>query len=321
MIKIKYKKRGELVMRRKTPKEFEQEFYNAVGDEHTLLSEYKTSRKPITIKHNTCGNIYEASANRFQQGGRCPNCNGNKAKQKTTQQFRDEVYELVGTEYTIIGKYVNRSTNIKIKHNRCGRIYQVEPGNFLYGSRCIECYYQDMRHTDEDVENIILEYLGGNYKWVSKEYTSMQHTIEIKHSVCGNTYETRLTDMVQKRTKCPYCNRSIGEQMVDEYLKAVGVEFEIQKRFEGLRNINKLSYDFFIPSRNIAIEYQGEQHYRPKNFGGVSSKEAQDNYAMQKERDAIKRKYAEENNIELIEVPYTVKTTTKVKNFLEEAMN
>lgn len=308
---------GVKTIRRKTPKEFEDEVEELVGKKYTILSEYQTSRKKVKVRHNICGNEYLVEANGFLQGNRCPNCNGNGAKQKTTEQFAKEVEELVGDEYTLLGEYINRSTNIKIRHNTCGREYQVEPGNFLNGSRCIECYYQSMRLSDEAVDKYLSECLGDRYQRVGGKYISMQHNITIKHLTCGNEYRARLTDIVQKRIKCPRCSSSLGEQLVDEVLTSYGIEFKTQKTFEGLVNINSLYYDFYIPGSNIVIEYQGEQHYRPKNFGGASKEEALENYKKQVLRDNIKREYATKKGLTLIEIPYTVKTKPDINRYIK----
>jgi|LGVF01.2.fsa_nt_gb Na+-transporting methylmalonyl-CoA/oxaloacetate decarboxylase gamma subunit len=60
-----------------------------------------------------------------------------------------------------------------------------------------------------------------------------------------------------------------------------------------------LSLDIFIPSKNTAIEYQGQQHYMPVElFGG------QEAFAIQEKRDKRKRKLCAQNNINLIEWKY-----------------
>ena len=66
--------------------------------------------------------------------------------------------------------------------------------------------------------------------------------------------------------------------------------------------------DFYIPSRNIAIECQGRQHFECSDFFG--GKEENDRI---KERDNKKRNLCKEHNIDLIyfsnlgiEYPYEV---------------
>ncbi len=52
-------------------------------------------------------------------------------------------------------------------------------------------------------------------------------------------------------------------------------------------------------ARQTNVEYQGQQHYEPiEYFGGEKA------FERQKERDLEKKKFCEENNIELIIIPY-----------------
>jgi len=48
-------------------------------------------------------------------------------KRKTHEEFIQEVYDLVGNEYTVLGKYINATTKILIRHNTCGHEYVVTP--------------------------------------------------------------------------------------------------------------------------------------------------------------------------------------------------
>ncbi len=60
------------------------------------------------------------------------------------------------------------------------------------------------------------------------------------------------------------------------------------------------SLDIFIPSLNLGIEYQGVQHYKQVDlFGG------EDGFHSRKANDEKKRRKCKENNVQLIEWPYT----------------
>jgi hypothetical protein len=53
--------------------------------------------------------------------------------------------------------------------------------------------------------------------------------------------------------------------------------------------------DFYIPSKKIAIECQGKQHFKPlKFFGGTNG------YLAQKERDTRKEKLCRDNRVSLL---------------------
>lgn len=58
---------------------------------------------------------------------------------KDTEQFKKEVFDLVGNEYEVLSEYINSSAKIKILHSKCGYIYKVTPGDFIQGIRCPKC--------------------------------------------------------------------------------------------------------------------------------------------------------------------------------------
>jgi very-short-patch-repair endonuclease len=79
---------------------------------------------------------------------------------------------------------------------------------------------------------------------------------------------------------------------------------------------NLLKFDFYLPYRNILIEYDGEQHFRPckinKHF--VTSDEVK---CIQM-RDHIKTKYAKQHGIVLIRIPYT--KMSKINDILQQVL-
>ena len=58
------------------------------------------------------------------------------------------------------------------------------------------------------------------------------------------------------------------------------------------------------PDYNLAIEYQGKQHYEPVDFAGKGDEWAKYQFKVGQQRDNIKRQYCQQNNIKLIEIPY-----------------
>ena len=54
----------------------------------------------------------------------------------------------------------------------------------------------------------------------------------------------------------------------------------------------------------MCIEYDGEQHFRPIRFKGMKIEDSDVNFQIQKQRDLIKNKYCQDNNIILIRIPY-----------------
>lgn len=74
-----------------------------------------------------------------------------------------------------------------------------------------------------------------------------------------------------------------------------------QYTFDGLCGVNGglLSYDFYLPNKNVLIEFQGEQHEQPIEYFGGKEK-----FKIQQEHDRRKREYAKNHNIDLLEIWY-----------------
>lgn len=306
-------------MRRKTPEEFSEEVVNLVGTEYMLYTDYYRSNVHVYMKHSTCGRIFKITPNSFLRGHRCSFCNGNSEKQKDTSQFKKEVYSLVGDEYSVLGDYINRSTNISIKHNSCGRVYKVQPGNFLQGSRCIECYYQSKRLTQNDAISRVEEHLGPDYKLMSK-YTGIFDPLKVLHTHCGHYFKVRLSDVVWKDSGCPYCKEPKGEKNILNFLDSHNIRYECQKRFSELKDKNTLSYDFYLPDKNILIEFQGIQHFVPKTFGGISKSKAIENFELQKKHDKLKKDYADSNGFVLLTPSYKIDSIEEINKFLYDKL-
>lgn len=68
------------------------------------------------------------------------------AEEEKLRQIKQEIYDQVGNEYTVLGQYLNPEKNshrIRIQHNKCGRQYLVKPDHFLSGERCPYCTDND----------------------------------------------------------------------------------------------------------------------------------------------------------------------------------
>lgn len=89
---------------------------------------------------------------------------------------------------------------------------------------------------------------------------------------------------------------SVSERNLYETVKSYYKDAVSQKHFEWL---GSQSLDIFIPSKNIAIEYQGEQHYMPVNiYGGKRG------LRKQKSLDKNKIKLCKKNGIKLLYFTY-----------------
>lgn len=295
-----------MVLRRKTDAEFKNEIFDMVGGEYTFLDHYVNYHTKIRVKHNKCGNVYEVKPNNFLNGKRCPYCSS-KAK-KTNDQFKREIYNLVGGEYTFLDPYVNNKTKIRVKHNKCGNVYKARPSKFLSGSRCPFCSGK-AKKTNEQFKKEVLDLVGNEYTFLDY-YDNAYTKIRVKHNKCGYIYEVTPSNFL-RGSHCPYCNNPKGEEVINKILKSLNINYEYQKTFPDLRDIQPLSYDFYIPDQSILIEYQGIQHYQPIGYFGGGER-----FEYQQKHDKMKADYAKDHHYNLITVPYTEDTFSKIKKYL-----
>jgi len=188
--------------RKRTNDEFLQAVYNLVGDEYTILDEYINARIKVKIRHNneSCSNyewsIYPDSF--LNKNIRCTKCSGNN--KKDTKQFKEEVYQLVGDEYEVIGEYINNKTNILIKHNKCDHEWPVTPHSFLSGTKCPICQnikrIENSKLTYEQVKKFIRNL---NYELISDEYVNSASKLILKDNE-DYYYFITWNDLQQKTT-------------------------------------------------------------------------------------------------------------------------
>ena len=222
--------------KKKTHEEFVKEVYELVGDEYTVMGEYKNSKTKISLRHNICNEIYEVRPNNFLLGARCPSCSGKK--KRSHDDFVKEVYELVGDEYTVVGEYKNTLTSIKILHNECGHVFSKEPNKFLKNPSCGKCSLKNRKSNKKKTHEVfvkeVYELVGDEYTVVGT-YTNSKSEIEIKHNKCNTTYKVRA--YVNNVTKCPKCNcrSKQHEVFVKEVYELVGNDYTILTTYKNCK--------------------------------------------------------------------------------------
>jgi len=149
---------------------------------------------------------------------------------------------------------------------------------------------------------------------------------------CGHEWHNSVNNRNCNNTGCPECNKSKGEKECSVVLISKGfieinnkklsnvdnaICFITQKEFKGLIGVGGglLSYDFYIPDLNLLIEYQGIQH--EKYIPGFHK--SYDAFETQIEHDKRKRKYAQINNINLLEIWYY--DFDNIENILTKELN
>ena len=122
--------------------------------------------------------------------------------------------------------------------------------------------------------------------------------------------------------KIPYhtpSNKWVSEESVYLLTKKLYKGFKViyQHRPFYLKSSigGQMSYDVFISGLNVAIEYQGKQHFEPVDFFG-----GRESFEELKKRDREKASISKQNGIKLVYINYWEEITPElIKSRVENA--
>lgn len=254
------------------------------------------------------GHNYNQLWDNFKKGHGCIMCGYKTNRDKQTKYTLEYVKEILKkNNYKMVNEneYINSGTAFSYECLVCDNVSRSNFKHILDGRRCNVCSGLSKK-TTEQFKCEVHEMTNGEYCSVG-EYITAHHHIKMRHNVCNNTYTVTPHNFLMGR-RCPTCKSSKGESRIREFLLNNKHHFQEQYKMNECRNINPLPFDFAILNENkdinCLIEYDGEQHYVPVNFGGVSDEEALENFKQIQNNDKIKNQYCQNNNIKLIRIPY-----------------
>jgi hypothetical protein len=248
--------------------------------------------------------IFSQLPSNHLQGRGCKQCS-DKRKVLTIENFIEKAIKVHGIRYNYTqSKYVNSHRKIFIICNIHG-LFSQTPNDHLAGYGCQYCSRNKKMTTNEFIERATTIH-GLVYDYSIVDYKNNLTKVNIlckKHGV----FQQRPGDHINGQG-CPKCHLSFGEQKIMRWLTDRNIEYVHEKSFDDCVNplTNKrLKFDFFIASRNLLIEYDGEQHfYAGRVMDGQYTTTEQDLKDIQF-RDNFKNEYSKRNNIVLYRIPYT----------------
>lgn len=261
-------------------------------------NKYRGNKSRYLCECKKHGKFYFTPDRYKNQGSSCPSCGYERgvSKQRFAYSYVLSMFDKRG--YTLLDKKYIRSTD-KLRYI-CpnGHNGKMSFAHFKNGHGCKECANESLSENRMTPFLKIKEYISdtGN-TLVSKDRKKKSEKLKIRCPE-GHTFFI-LWNSFQQGKRCPKCNSSNGECSIREKLTNLKVGFIEQKRFNGCRDILSLPFDFYLPKKNVCIEYQGRQHYEPvEYFGGKKT------FESRKRRDKIKRDFCKKEGIKLIEIPY-----------------
>lgn len=160
---------------------------------------------------------------------------------------------------------------------------------------------------------------GETYSYDNVIYSGAHTKVSVTCKLHGDFHVTPVNHW-SNGIGCQHCknsNPSKGERKVANFLDENGFIYTTQKTYTDLYHNSKnskLRYDFFIPSINTLIEFNGEYHYIPQTFSKNIS--AQEQFDLTQIRDKLKEEYATTNDIKLIKIRYDENIESKLRSSL-----
>ena len=217
---------------------------------------------------------------------------------------------------------------VTIVCKNCGKEFRISPNNFMRSELICCCEIIHKKFTN--IINILKLY---NFSVLTTEEEilhlgnfTINTVLTIKCNFCGSLYKMPVSYIKRKirvgYNLCKNCNkesRSVGEKIIDSWLRANKIKFEKQVRLIDCifgRNTKLVIVDFKLNINNKVyfIEYNGQQHYEWCKFFN-NTKES---FEKQIQRDVNLKNYCISKNILLIEIPYTYNSKESIVNILKE---
>lgn len=244
--------------------------------------------------------------------GKCPKCRKEQYL-LTSEEFYKRCKEIHNNkyEYSKETPYKGGNSYIDIICPIHGKFTQLARSH-MYGCGCFECatvlkiacHSDDINSFKEKAHKIH----GNMYDYEESEYKHNTLKIKIKCNKC-NRYFYQTPNVHLQGCGCPFCKTSHMEEKTMLLLEKKHIKYTYEKHFDWL---GLQSLDFYLDDYNIAIECQGEQHFKPMGFCNI------DRFEDDIKRDKKKAKLCKENDLPLFYINYNENIEQKLEKILKE---
>lgn len=281
---------------------------------YKVLSAYinvKTKIKLQNIKTNVIG---EMTFNHFQRGHRFDKP---KTIKKLTQEEVSRYCELQG--YYLRSQYINNHTKIKIENIKTGAIGWQRFHDFQQGKR-----FDNLSHSPKKLtyQEYIQLFANEGYTVLidEEEYKNINSKTKIK-LLCPSGHKWNVDrNHFTKHRRCPMCNQeklgsmSHGERLIYSIFSGNGIDFNREVSIYINGELHRFDFYLELNNKKYFIEYDGIQHFEERT-GYLKGR-----LEEQQRKDKIKDKYALDNGIQMIRIPYTENTVDKVVKMINNKM-
>lgn len=275
--------------------------------------EYKDIKTKVCIICQIHGEFWQTPEKHIRRKQGCPKCcieqRANK-RRCSTEEFIKKARQINGDKYDYSKvNYRDNSTKVCIICLVHGEFWMT-PNKHLLGQGCPLCKGDKIRQKlslgeDEFIKRS-KEIHGNKYDYSKVDYINNSTKVCIICPKHGEFWQTPINHLNGKG--CSLCNNKFrgAEYNLYQELTKEFTNIEIIYQYYNKDLFGTLSIDIFIPQYNIAIEYQGDQHFKPNPIYGKET------FVKQIERDKRKFDICQQNNITLLYANF--KKATKIPN-------
>lgn len=203
----------------------------------------------------------------------------------------------------MIGSYIGFRENHDFECITCGEKFNTTPNNIQKRQNgCLSCSGDKFSHNKyltllpNDIMVPVGEVFTGTLKYVKHEC-----------KVCNYIWSAKPNYIIHHKCGCPNCSSSKGERQIKNWLDINNIEYI--KEYQQKIGNSTYRFDFYLPKKELFIEFNGIQHYEPREFFG-----GEEQFEIVKRNDLLKDNWVIENKKELLKISYE----QNVEKILEE---
>lgn len=268
---------------------------------------YKKSKDKLIVTCPKHGSFEPLPTNHLKGSG-CPEC-GKERACKThilgKNRFIIRAKKIHGKKYNydkvIYVKQYNKVIIVCLKHGD----FQQTAKDHMAGKGCPECgkeRIQKAKFLGKDKFVVKAKKIHGDkYNYDKVIYICRNELVIISCFKHGDFEQTPINHL--RGMGCSVCRESKGENKIRKYLISHNIYFKPQHKFKSCKNKRLLRFDFVVwHNKKIkTIEFNGQQHYVPINFGGEDKFEKLERTVI---CDKIKIEWCKNKNIPLLIISY-----------------
>lgn len=285
-------------------------------------SEASSSNTENSNKSNILGPVFSDVINVCLNGVyKCEKCN---------EKFKEKVKLFV---------HMNKEHNIKkYKCEKCNMLFTSKGNLTAHGKavhekiKSFECDQCDLKFARKNNLDLHKEVVHEKKKRFSCDICGVESASESKLKIhkkivhdkirlfecdrCNYKFAMRYDLNRHSKICTGKFNCSSGENEIMKLLDSMKLDYVYDTSFGKIKTEHNkfLRFDFIVLLNNskLVIEYDGEQHFRPVCFGGMSKEDAKKNFTKAQKYDKMKNDYCDDNKMPLLRIRFDFKGSIKM---------